>query len=487
MLPKEKQYHLYLYSLFFIAANAIAMYFEWYYLAMVPFVLLMVVFSLFALDKILIIIFTLIPLSVPLREFYPSTPIDFYIPTEPLIFGLLIIFILKMLIEKRFDPRILKHPISILIYIYLGWIFITALTSTMPIVSLKFFLVRVWFIAAFYFVATQVFRNYNRIKLFPMLYAVPMLIVIGYAIYRHQAISIFDKNAAHYVMNPFYTDHTSYGAALAMFLPVLLGLVTKGNYPQNRRLFFWILIGIFVIATLLSYTRAAWLSLIAVAMIWLVIKLKIKPIYLLGAGFITLTILVFTWSDIMLKLSQNKQDSSQDIGEHLQSMSNIQTDASNLERLNRWNSAFRMFAEKPVFGWGPGTYMFQYASFQMSYEKTIISTNAGDMGNAHSEYIGPLAESGVLGMLTFAAIIFTALFYGFRLYYRLKTPEAKMLALSMTLGLTTYALHGFLNNFLDTDKIAGPFWIFIASIVALETYHIDRKQISESENQTESK
>ena len=44
--------------------------------------------------------------------------------------------------------------------------------------------------------------------------------------------------------------------------------------------------------------------------------------------------------------------------------------------------------------------MFLYAPYQKPSEKTIISTNAGNRGNAHSEYLGPMAESGILGLLT---------------------------------------------------------------------------------------
>jgi hypothetical protein len=35
-------------------------------------------------------------------------------------------------------------------------------------------------------------------------------------------------------------------------------------------------------------------------------------------------------------------------------------------------------------------------------------------------------------------------------------------------GLLTYVIHGFLNNFLDTDKISAPFWTFIAGLVVLD-------------------
>ena len=37
-------------------------------------------------------------------------------------------------------------------------------------------------------------------------------------------------------------------------------------------------------------------------------------------------------------------------------------------------------------------------------------------------------------------------------------------------GLVTYYIHGFLNNFLDTDKLSVPFWGLTAMIVAIDLY-----------------
>jgi len=105
-----------------------------------------------------------------------------------------------------------------------------------------------------------------------------------------------------------------------------------------------------------------------------------------------------------------------------------------------------------MLGWGPGTYQFMYAPFQRSKEKTIISTNVGDMGNAHSEYLGPLSESGVLGMLTFIAIVIAASITGLRVYKRGKTKEVRLIALLILLGLMSYYAHSFLNNFLDKQE-----------------------------------
>ena len=453
------------------------MYYELYYFALIPIAVLIFILAFYSLDKLLLFIVFMVPLSVPLRELVPGLPIDFYIPTEPLLFGILIIFIFKILINNNFDKQILTHPVSLAIYFNLAWIFITSLTSTMPVVSFKFLLARLWFVVAFYFIATQLFKKKKNIKRYILLYSIPFVFVMGYTFYRHVSIGLFDQKAAHWVMSPFFNDHTSYGAMIAMFIPVLLGLAFDSNFKPTQKLFIKIISLIFIFSLVLSYSRAAWLSLMIVFGIWLIIKLKIKFRTLAIGSLVLAFVLLSFWSTILIQLGKNRQDSSQNIEKHFQSMTNIQTDASNLERLNRWNSAFRMFREKPVFGWGPGTYSFQYASFQFSYEKTIISTNAGDMGNAHSEYIGPLAESGVFGTLSFILIILSSIYTGLRVIKRTQNKEVRTIALGVLLGLITYFIHGFLNNFLDTDKASAPFWGFIAVLVAMDIYYKEKTEI----------
>ena len=233
------------------------------------------------------------------------------------------------------------------------------------------------------------------------------------------------------------------------------------------------------------------MSLIGALLLYLVFLFRIKFRVLLALGAIAGIFLFLSWTDIVMQLEQNRQDTSNNLEEHIQSISNISTDASNLERLNRWNSAFRMFEERPMFGWGPGTYAFIYAPFQLSGEKTIISTNAGDLGNAHSEYIGPLAESGVLGSVTFLFIFGTIIWTGWRLYYKLPKGVHRGVLLSVFLGLVTYFIHGFMNNFLDTDKASVPFWAFAAMLVAADLYYPQKEEekkvaAAEAENPTQS-
>jgi putative inorganic carbon (hco3(-)) transporter len=232
-----------------------------------------------------------------------------------------------------------------------------------------------------------------------------------------------------------------------------------------------VLWGVFILlglALILSYTRAAWISVLFAfgVLVLTVLKIRFRYILLLGLG------VVFYYTAnrtaIIQKMEHNRQVSSATLSEHVKSISNITTDESNLERINRWNAALRMFGERPVFGWGPGTYMFRYAPFQRSAEKTGISTDFGNLGNAHSEYIGPLAECGVLGTFSFILIGIMSLLTGFRVYSRIKDKRLKQITLGLILGFITYLVHGTLNNFLDTDKASALFWGFTAAFVTLD-------------------
>ena len=54
---------------------------------------------------------------------------------------------------------------------------------------------------------------------------------------------------------------------------------------------------------------------------------------------------------------------------------------------------------------------------------------------------------------------------GFRVYGNTSEYEEKLIVMGLFLGIVTYFAHGFLNNFLDSDKIAVPFWVAISYLV----------------------
>jgi O-antigen ligase len=474
LTDRAKLLWVYIASAAFIAVNAYLFLHDKLWGLAIPFALLLFILYIFSLDKVLLLITFLTPLAVNLKD--AEFGIGISLPSEPLMFGVLLLFLIKLLHERFYDHNIMKHPVTIAIVINLAWLFITCFTSEIPLVSVKFMIARLWFVIPFYFAGILLFADFKNTKRFQWLYAIPLLLVIFFTLFNHSTYG-FDKPHSNMVMKPFYNDHTAYGAIIAMFLPIFTGFSLSRQYSRSYRIFSFIVLAILVLGIIFSYSRAAWLSVAGALAIFILIRMRIRFYWVLTGLVVGIGIFFMFRFQFLDKLEKNKQDSSTDFVEHIQSISNISSDASNLERINRWAAAIRLFNEKPIFGWGPGTYQFVYAPYQRAKEKTIISTNYGDMGNAHSEYIGPLSESGVLGMLTFLGIVITVIYTGIRVYRRAESKEVKLVAIVVLMGLISYFIHGIMNNFLDTDKASVPFWGFIAILVALDLYHSKREEL----------
>ncbi len=447
-----------------VAVTGLSVATETYLVAAVPFAILMVAWTFYSLDSLLLFLVAITPLSITLKD--SGFNVGLSLPAEPILAGITFFLLLRFLQSGRLPLKALAHPVGIAILLQLGWMGVTILTSEMPLVSFKAWISRIWFIVPLFFAMLQVFEKPRARDWFFPLYAFSLAIASLYTMYIHSQYG-FSKETSTWVMYPFYKEHTVYGMALAFVYPFAVYRMLRDQNLLSRFIYIG-LWGILTAAIILSYTRAAWLSVIAAGGVYALIRLKISLRLFLGGLVLVLAGLWATQDQWMRIFTKNDTVSSDNFSEHVQSVSNVSTDASNLERINRWMSALRMFEARPHTGWGAGTYQFQYAPFQHSAEMTIISTNEGNMGNAHSEYIGPLAEQGWPGLLFVVVLLWTLFRTGFRVVHALPEGQDRSLALMALLGLVTYFVHGVLNNFLDMDKAAVLVWGSAALLVYLD-------------------
>lgn len=473
--------HLVPLAVAFIIANSFAMVKGFYWLNLLPIALLVIWGLIVRPNAVLLFLAFATPLSINLEDL-DTGGIGISLPTEPLMVLLMGLYLLATIQGFRSLPEgFRRHPITIIALLQLGWMIVTSATSTMPLVSFKAVLARTWFLVVCYFMVAALYKADRRnMERYQWLHVGGLVLVIIYTLFRHAQYS-FDHDPAHWVMSPFYKDHTSYGMVLAFVMPFVVLMTVRPGISLPRRTTLIALTGYLLLALVLSYTRAAWLSLVPAIGLFILLRLRITlrmlalPVAAIGL------LLVANFDNITRILERNDTESSDDLAEHISSMSNISTDASNLERINRWNSALRMFEDKPVLGFGPGTYVFQYAPYQAPEDRTIISTNFGDVGNAHSEYLGPLAEQGLLGPLLFILLFVVMLQRGGSLWRRMPAGTDRTMVMAAILGLTTYFVHGTLNNFLDLDKASVPFWAMMALIVVHDLrYPAEKRQVSKA-------
>jgi putative inorganic carbon (HCO3(-)) transporter len=132
---------IYAFSILFIIGDAYLSYKGNLILNVIPFVLIITYVAFYHFDKLFMILVFFTPLSVNIEEFVGGD-IGLFLPTEPILFGMLMLIFFNQAKQNRFDKKILFHPISIAITLQLVWITITAITSELPMVSFKFLLTK---------------------------------------------------------------------------------------------------------------------------------------------------------------------------------------------------------------------------------------------------------------------------------------------------------------------------------------------------------
>lgn len=390
------------------------------------------------------LLFAVLPWSVD----WPLGSWNLNIPSEPLM-ALLALGLAYQIgrtgLRKCFE-RIRSNAPFWLSATWIGWLAVAAFFSSMPLVSAKYWLVE----------AAQWFLFGAGFALFPAIWrkSLPWFLysMAGATVYTiiHHGFYHFRMDQAILAPTPFFPDHTMYAAVLAFALFLALS--------EKRTQY---LAALFLPALMLSTGRTALFSAGVAGMVWLIWKFRKYPLPV-GTGLILLTgALFWMWP---------KMDAS------------LQRDVSFLERLNRWDCAASMLHERPLTGFGPGAFPFQFLPFQKEEKMTRISTRAviserkvennGRGGSAHSEYWQAAAETGWPGLAIWCALVLTTLAVGFSAAWKRRDPTL----LLITLALLTFFLHAFLNNFLHDGRLAMLVW---GSVVVLGSrrFYADETQI----------
>ena len=165
-------------TLVFAVANAILLLKDFYYLSLIPLagLVLLLFITRFETGLMCMALFTPFAINIALMP-----KMELSMPVEPMMILFTLMFFFRALASRGYDTRLLKHPVSLLMIASMVWMLITACTSKLPLVSLKYWLARLWFVVPFFFAAAQIFRNPKRIREFFWCYAIGLIAVVSIA------------------------------------------------------------------------------------------------------------------------------------------------------------------------------------------------------------------------------------------------------------------------------------------------------------------
>jgi putative inorganic carbon (hco3(-)) transporter len=395
-----------------------------------------------------------VPVSL---EWEASPGLALTLPTDALavcLTGIVLVWSLRPAMRMRWG-RLLAHPSARILALLAAWFLLALAFSAEPTRSAKWLLQWAWQVGAFFIFPLLAISRARAWRYAIWVWVPGLVFVVGYAWSQH-AGSAFAFTDSSRVVRPFFRDHGTYATLLAFFSAWWLALASiRWEYAIAG---IWALL-----AVLASYTRGAWLGLAAVLGLLVYVPFWRRFPRTAATGMLLGVVIALLWvGPAIVESAAGRRSFGRGVEEHLLSAFQLQNNVSNQERLNRWVAASAMIAERPWVGFGPGSFVTQYAPYQQARFRTPISTNRGIVGGAHSEPLAAGADAGVPALLLTLALLGVGIWGGIRGAIRGRTHAIRAWQLGCAAALLTYGVHALLNNFLDQDKAAAPFFFFLA-------------------------
>ena len=460
---------LYLFGSFgilFLVTLLTSIHFEQYALLLIPIAFAYLFVLITDYKKIYYLLFTSIPISV---EFFISNTLATDLPAEPIIVSLMFVWFFLLLTQKNIiSKKILTNNLIGFVFLHLAWMGITMIFATDILISFKFLLAKSWYVIVFVFLTILIIKTLDDFKILFWLMFIPSIFGIVHAMINHSA-SNFAFETINFCVVPFFRNHVDYASFLVLFLPFLW--VADKWYKKGSliRLFIDMNKILFIVAIYFSYTRAAWVAIIAMIAFYYVMKFRM----LLPAILMSLSIVIIFGSYMLYENKYldyapdfRKTIYHDELGDHLSSTYKLE-DLSTAERFYRWVSAVKMIQDRPMLGFGPGNFFTNYKKYTVSKFTTWVSGNPERSG-VHNYFLKMAVDQGIIGLFIF--ILFTAavLLKCQKVYHNGVDEEQRNWIKGIALSLVAIYVSLFFSDLIETHKVGSIFFLNIALLIGID-------------------
>ena len=415
----------------------------------------------FRLKQLYYLLFFFIPLSVEL-ELPGGLGIDF--PAEPILWVLFVLAIVIM-VHKGIKKALINY-ISGFIFLSLLWMFFSALMSLNPVVSFKFIAAKLWFVLPFYILPFYLFKEKESLRPILKSFVLGTSIAALYFFMQHYQLGLAYSERTNAGL-PIWRNHVNYACALTLCLPILHYLKSTSN-SVNKWVYHFI--GLILFAFIyFAFARIAYICIAATFLYFLILKLKASKLALIG-GIVCSIVLVSSMvkNDKYVLLAPDFDKTIM----HLDFQNKINAtakgeDISTMERLNRWVAGGRMIQERPLVGFGPGTFYRSYKPFMVFSFETYVSDNP-DKSGIHNYYLMTFVEQGIIGLLIFLGFI-SCLIFKIQKAYSQSLPHRKEITLVASFVIIVLTMN-LVNDMFEVLKLGSLFFFALFLLVRFGTF-----------------
>jgi len=448
-------------------------------------ILLILLFAALTIAALVNIEYTLYVLMFCLPFSYryimpPNT--EMRVPTEPLLAILFGAFLIQKIIVRKKDeipplskggdcpyPLLEKRgkggfPFWLPIFGYLFSLFVSMINSPYLYYAAKGSIRVTAYVMTSILVYEIINSRQRVIRLFTVS-IIPSTIAVGWTtIFLAARLSMWRWSSAYEGL--LFEHYSIYGAFASAIFLILLSrtFFDSGIYD---RVGWTMLLGFYLVALLLCFSRGVWIAVIAAVLFLLFVRTgegQSKKVALIAIiGLLLLIIVSITGV-------------AETIYGRIATIFDLHY-ASNRSRLLRWGAALMMFLRHPIVGWG-------YTSFALSYQNDpalVGAYVAKYKPGAHSEFLTVLAEQGIIGFISWMWLIIAFFRHGFRMLKRINIPFWQSIIIGLMAAELSFLVNFITNNLLQADRIGIPFWLIYGLLPAIENI------VNSENNQVQSK
>ncbi len=398
------------------------------------------------------------------------------LPVEPLLLILLPISIMTVLRRQPWNPHPIAHsPLATILFIHIVWIFFTALLSEMPLIGIKFFLAKLWYvIPALVVFAVPVIEDSKTRRL--ILYAMigGMTFVVLWFLFRYVEFG-FALRKVNQALKPWARNHVDFAVGLTLLFPYLILMLKNESNRTLKRLLIGILV-LWTFALVVSWTRAAWVaSFLALALIPIIRLRLFIPALASGLLIAGITIHLLTYKNYYMVFAPDPRyvRSHDDLASHLEATVAFR-DVSVAERIYRWLAGIEMWKDHPITGFGPNTFYHFYDHYTVEAFRTWVSLNP-ERSDVHNYYLQLLIEQGIPGLLIWIVLMISSLTIAYRLMFRLPGFSRELITAAFFSLFMAY-VHIFFSNQIEAISNGPIFWFGIGIIAYLHGVYLRNKE-----------
>lgn len=227
--------------------------------------------------------------------------------------------------------------------------------------------------------------------------------------------------------------------ALTALLPIVYFLLDNARNAPLLKSFCFLNIGLFIVTTFMTYSRAGFFNLVIFLLFTMARKLNTKQIV---SAVVLITVIYLNVPDAFW--------------ERIESITT--TDKTGSGRTVIYDTAMNMIEANPFTGVGYGQFIYWYRHYGGGIWASVSS---------HNTYLGIAAETGLINLAIFLSLYVVSLLDLHRLKRKAKRREDKRLATlanALTTGIILAMLSGFTGELSDWILV----YVYLAIVVVLK-------------------